>query len=119
MSDAEMTCVNEGDARETERRFEPVLTLFFAGRLPRFNHARHLAVANILLRLPHGRELMHLGLRITTLREGVPERYSREVTDYYWERLDGRLPDLSEFADVPGMEAGGMEATGSPTCGRG
>jgi hypothetical protein len=118
MNNKEIESVNEGEAREIERRYEPILTLFFAGRLPQFNHARHLAVANILLRLPHGRELMHLGLRVTTLREGVPERYSREVTDYYWERLDGRLPDLSEFADVPGLEAEGARATDSPTCDR-
>jgi hypothetical protein len=118
MDDRESGSVDEVGAREIERRYEPVLTLFFAGRLPRFNHARHLAVANILLRLPHGRELMHLGLRITTLREGVPERYSREVTDYYWERLDGRLPDLSEFADVPGLEAAGAPATDPTRCGR-
>lgn len=85
---------------EIERRYEAVLTLFFAGRLPRFNHARHLAVANILRRLPHGRELMHLGIQVTATRAGVPEKYSREVTDYYWERVDGRLPALAEFADV-------------------
>jgi hypothetical protein len=34
--------------------FEPVIDLFLAGRLPRFNHARHVAVANILRQLPLG-----------------------------------------------------------------
>jgi hypothetical protein len=87
-------------AQEIEERYEPVLTLFFAGRLPALNHARHLAVANILYHLPHGRELMHLGLQITATRADVPEKYSREITDYYWERLDGVLPDLQVFADV-------------------
>ena len=87
-------------AKEIEARYEPILTLFFAGRLPRFNHARHLAVANILRRLPHGRELMHLGLQVTATRAGVPEVYSRQVTDDYWARLDGALPDLADFADV-------------------
>jgi hypothetical protein len=85
---------------EIEARYEPILTLFFAGRLPAFNHARHLAVANILLHLPHGRELMHLGIQITATRAGVPEKYSREITDFYWDQLDGALPDLREFADV-------------------
>ena len=55
-------------AQEIERNYEPSLTLFFAGRLPDFNHARHLAVANSLFHLPHGRTLMHLGLQITATR---------------------------------------------------
>ncbi len=87
-------------ARAIETRYERVLTLFFAGRLPGFNHARHLAVANILRHLPHGRELMHLGIQITATRAGVPEKYSREITDFYWDQMDGELPRLSEFADV-------------------
>ncbi|MBI1764763.1 MAG: hypothetical protein HYR56_25355 [Acidobacteria bacterium] len=87
--------------QEIEQRYEPILTLFFAGRLPGFNHARHLAVANILWHLPHGRELMHLGLQVTATRAGVPEKYSREITDGYWEQLDGRLSALSSFAGVP------------------
>jgi hypothetical protein len=85
---------------EIEIRYERVLTLFFAGRLPGFNHARHLAIANILCHLPDGRELMHLGLQITATRAGVPEKYSREITDQYWQEIDGTLPDLAEFADV-------------------
>ena len=88
------------NTQEIEQRYEPILTLFFAGRLPAFNHARHLAVANILYHLPHGQELMHLGLQITATRAGVPEKYSREITDYYWEQIDGRLPDWQEFADI-------------------
>ena len=79
-------------------RYEPVLTLFFAGRLPGFNHARHLAVANILRRLPHGRELMHLGLQITAIRAGKPEKYDRALTDRLWAELDGPLADLATFA---------------------
>ncbi|MBO0726922.1 MAG: hypothetical protein J2P52_15065 [Blastocatellia bacterium] len=85
---------------EIKERYEHVLTLFFSGRLPRFNHARHMAVANILRHLPHGRELMHLGLQVTATRAGAPEKYSREVTDHYWDRLNGELPDLAEFDDV-------------------
>jgi hypothetical protein len=80
--------------------YEPIVTLFLAGRLPRLNHARHLAVANILLHLPHGRELMHLGIQVTAYRAGKPEKYSREVTDRYWDSLEGKLPALGEFADV-------------------
>ena len=89
-----------------EQLYEPILTLFFAGRLPGFNHARHLAVANILFHLPHGRELMHLGLQITATRAGVPEKYSRAVTDDYWDQLDGALPALSVFADVLARQKG-------------
>ncbi len=85
---------------EIEPRYERILTLFFAGQMPGFNHARHIAIANILRRLPHGRELMHLGLQITATRAGVPEKYSREITDRYWDQLNGDLPDLMEFADV-------------------
>ena len=81
-------------------RYEPIITLFLAGRLPGLNHARHLAVANILHHLPCGRELTHLGIQITAIRAGVPEKYSKEVTDYYLDRLDRRLPSLAEFADV-------------------
>jgi hypothetical protein len=32
-------------------------------------------------------------------RAGAPEKYSREITDHYWDRLNGELPDLAEFAD--------------------
>ena len=60
--------------QEVEKRYERILTLFFAGRMPRFNHARHIAIANILRCLPHGRELMHLGLQITATRAGAPEK---------------------------------------------
>jgi hypothetical protein len=79
-----------------------VIDLFLAGRLPGMNHARHVAVANILRHIPHGRELMHLGLQVTSIRKGVPEKYSRETTDRYWDELDGSLPPLAAFADVFG-----------------
>lgn len=88
------------NSQEITQHYEPILTLFFAGRLPGFNHARHLAVANILFHLPHGRELMHLGLQITATRAGVPEKYNREVTDQYWAQLDGTLPAWEAFADI-------------------
>ncbi len=87
-------------SREIEKRYERVLTLFFAGRLPRLDHSRHIAVAKILRNLPHGRELMHLGLQITATRAGVPEKYSREITDYYWDQLDDALPCMEEFTDL-------------------
>ena len=88
------------DKEQVEERYEHVLALFFSGRMPRFNHARHIAVANILRHLPHGRELMHLGLQIMATRAGAPEKYSREITDHYWRQLNGELPDLAEFADI-------------------
>ena len=79
--------------------YEPILTLFFAGRLPNLNHARHLAVARILKTMPHGLALMHLGLQITAIRAGVPEKYSAETTDRCWDEVHG-APSLSDFADV-------------------
>jgi hypothetical protein len=83
-------------------RFQPIIDRFLSGRLPGMSHARHLAVANILCRLPHGRQLVHLGIQVTAIRAGVPDKYSREVTDHYLDRLDGRLPSLDDFADVLG-----------------
>ena len=80
--------------------YEPIITLFLAGRMPRMNHERHLAIAEIMRRLPNGRELMHLGIRVTAIRAGKAGKYSAEITDYYWDRLDGELPPLSEFSDV-------------------
>jgi hypothetical protein len=79
--------------------FEPIVTLFLAGRLPRMNHARHIAVARILKRMRHGRELMHLGLQVTAIRHGVPDKYDRDVTDRYWDAIDG-APSLTDFDDV-------------------
>ncbi len=78
---------------------ERIIDLFLAGRLPRMNHARHIAVARILKNLPHGRALMHLGLQVTATRAGVPEKYDREVTDRYWDEIEGTLPDSEGFAD--------------------
>ncbi|HZQ93010.1 MAG TPA: hypothetical protein VFA60_14550 [Terriglobales bacterium] len=99
--------------RDIQSKYEPVLTLFFSGRLTGLNHARHVAVANILRRLPHGRELMHLGLRITAIRNGVREKYNEAMTDFYWDNLDGTLPGLSTFADVlaPSQNEGPCPAT--------
>lgn len=85
---------------EDVSRFGPVIDLFLAGRLPRMNHARHVAVANVLRHVPHGRELLHLGLQVSAIRAGKPEKYSREITEHYWQRLDGSVPSLEEFSDV-------------------
>ena len=87
---------------ERLRDYDSIIDTFLAGRMPRMNHARHLAIANIFRHLPHGRELIHLGLQITATRAGKPEKYSKETTDFYWERLDGKLPALTEFDDVLG-----------------
>lgn len=80
--------------------YERIVDLFLAGKLPRMNHARHIAVANLLLPLPYGRALVHLGLQVTATRQGVPEKYDRELTDRELDKLDGSLPPLSDFADV-------------------
>jgi len=79
---------------------ERVVDLFLAGRLPKMNHARHVAVARILKQVPHGRELMHLGLQVTATRSGVPEKYDAAVTDRCWEQIGAELPEASAFTDV-------------------
>ena len=87
---------------QIERRYRNVLTLFLAGQMPNFSHQRHMDVANILHNLPFGRELMHLGLQTMAYRNFVPDKYSREITDRYWDLLDGTLPDPRVFDDLPG-----------------
>jgi len=89
-----------------EREYRNVITLFLAGQLPDFTHQRHVHVANILKHIPYGRELMHLGLQTMTYRQFVVGKYSAEITDRYWDQLDGTLPDPNEFADLPGGAAG-------------
>ena len=80
--------------------FEPVITLFLAGRPRSPDHARHIAIANLLRELPHGRELMHLGLQVTCLRKGVPEKYDRALAPPLWEEVKAPRPALDDFADV-------------------
>lgn len=89
-----------------ERQYRNVIRLFLAGELPNFVHARHVDVANILHNLPFGRELMHLGLQTMAYRNFVPDKYSAEITDFYWDKLDGTVPDPERFADLPGGAAG-------------
>ncbi len=85
-----------------ERRYANVIRLFLAGELPDFTHERHVHVANVLRHLPYGRELMHLGLQTMAHRHFIPHKYSAEITDRNWDRLDGTLPDLALFDDLPG-----------------
>lgn len=94
------------EAITVERDYRNVINLFLAGRLPNFTHDRHVHVANILRHLPYGRELMHLGLQVMAYRNFVPGKYSPGITDRYWDRLDGTLPDPAVFADVPGGASG-------------
>lgn len=94
------------ESMNVERRFANVIRLFLAGEMPDFVHARHVHVANILRHLPYGRELMHLGLQVMAYRHFVPEKYSAQITDRYWDMLDGTLPDPIEFADLPGGASG-------------
>jgi hypothetical protein len=88
------------DERMDLAAYDRIIDLFLAGKLPRMNHARHLDVANILVHLDHGRALVHLGLQVTAIRAGVPEKYSRETTDQWLDRIDGTLPPLDAFDDV-------------------
>jgi len=94
------------EAIAVERDYRNVITLFLSGRLPNFSHERHEHVANILRHLPYGRELMHLGLQVMAYRNFVPGKYSPEITDHYWDRLDGTLPDPAVFDDVRGGASG-------------
>ena len=89
-----------------EKRYANVIRRFLAGELPDFNHERHVDVANILRHIPCGRELMHLGLQVMAHRAYVPNKYSAEITDRYWDMLDGTLPDPSAFDDLPGGACG-------------
>lgn len=90
------------DSMAVERRYRNVITRFLSGQLPNFTHQRHVHVAHILHHLPYGRELMHLGLQTMTYRQFVVGKYSAEITDRYWDSLDGTLPDPAAFNDLPG-----------------
>ncbi len=94
------------ESLRVERRYRNVITLFLSGQLPDFSHQRHVQVANIFKYLPYGRELMHLGLQTRAYRHFVPDKYSAETTDYWWDRLDGTLPEPAAFEDVPGGAEG-------------
>lgn len=85
-----------------ERQYANVIRLFLAGEMPNFSHQRHVHVANILRHIPYGRELMHLGLQVMAHRAYIPHKYSAEITDRYWDQLDGTLPDPDSFTDLPG-----------------
>ena len=91
-----------------ERQYANVVRLFLAGELPNFDHQRHVHVANILHHLPYGRELMHLGLQVMAYRHYIPDKYSAETTDRYWDQLDGTLPDPAELDDLPGGASGSV-----------
>lgn len=94
------------DSIKVEKRYANVIRLFLAGELPAFTHQRHVHVANILRHIPYGRELMHLGLQVMAHRNFVPDKYSAEITDRYWDMLDGTLPEPSAFDDLPGGACG-------------
>lgn len=94
------------DSIRTERLYANVIRLFLAGELPNFSHQRHVHVANILRHLPYGRELMHLGLQVMAHRAYIPHKYNRELTDHYWDQLDGTLPGTACFDDLPGGASG-------------
>jgi hypothetical protein len=101
---------------QVERRYANAIRLFLAGELPGFDHQRHVHIANILHNLPYGRELMHLGLQVMAYRHFVPDKYSAEITDRYWDQLYGTLPNPTVFDDLPGGAAGSPPAPDS--CGR-
>jgi hypothetical protein len=80
-----------------ERQFRNVIDTFS----PAGCHERLVHVANVLHHLPYGRELMHLGLQTMAHRHGIPEKYRPDITDPWWDRLDGTLPEPAFFADLP------------------
>jgi hypothetical protein len=97
------------ESLRVERLYRNVIDTFLAGKLPNFTHERHVHVANVLRYLPYGRELMHLGLQMMAHRHGIPEKYRPDITDMWWDRLDGTLPDPAVFADLPGGACGAQE----------
>ena len=97
-----------------EREYRNVIDRFLAGTMPNFTHERHVDAANILHHLPYGRELMHLGLQTMAHRHGILEKYRADITDMWWDRLDGTLPDPSRLSDLPGG-ADGTVSTGGPS----
>jgi hypothetical protein len=94
------------ESLRVERQYRNAIDTFLAGKMPNFTHERHVQVANVLRHLPYGRELMHLGLQTMAHRHGIPEKYRPDITDLWWERLDGTLPDPATFADLPGGASG-------------
>jgi hypothetical protein len=100
------------ESLRVERQYRNAIDTFLAGKLPNFTHERHVHVANILRHLPYGRALMHLGLQTMAHRHGIPEKYRPDITDMWWERLDGTLPDPALFADLPGGASGTDEGCG-------
>ena len=94
-----------------ERRYANVIRTFLAGEMPDFTHERHVHVANILHHLPYGRELMHLGLQTMAHRHFIPHKYRPDITDREWNRLDGTLPPVSVFDDLPGGACGARTRT--------
>lgn len=108
----DLTLTNSGKPKRTiesmrvERQYANVIRLFLAGELPNFTHQRHVDVANILHHLPYGRQLMHLGLQVMAHRAYIPHKYSAEITDRYWHKLDGTLPNPDLFNDLPGGASG-------------
>jgi len=89
-----------------ERQYANAIDLFLSGQMPNFTHQRHVHLANILRHIPYGRELMHLGLQVMAHRAYIPHKYNAEITDRYWNQLDGTLPDPKVFADLPGGASG-------------
>jgi hypothetical protein len=97
------------ESLRVERLYRDVIDTFLAGRMPNFTHERHVHVANVLHHLPYGRELMHLGLQTMAHRHGIPVKYGSDITDMWWDRLDGALPDPAVFADLPGGACDALE----------
>ena len=94
------------DSLSVERRYKNAIDTFLAGQMPDFNHQRHVHMANILHHHPYGRQLMHLGLQTMAHRHLIPEKYRADITDEWWDKLDGTLPDPAVFDDLPGGACG-------------
>ena len=45
-------------------------------------------------------------------RHFVPDKYSAETTDHWWDRLDGASPDPALFDDLPGGADGLTSSVG-------
>ncbi|MEA2585631.1 MAG: hypothetical protein QOF33_3716, partial [Thermomicrobiales bacterium] len=49
---------------------------------------------------------------VMAYRHFVPDKYSAEITDRYWDQLDDTLPDPGVFADLPDGAGGTISGSG-------
>lgn len=53
-----------------------------------------------------GESVMHRGLQVMAHRHLIPDTYRADITDRYWDDLDGTLPDPASLSDLSGGAGG-------------